>query len=400
MLRRGRGLVLVCLLMLAVPATAAAQGGPVILGGDDMTDHGQQSGGNNQDGWLYMEKAVGNIKPNVTRPNDNSIAALGSAAADPATSPSNAGAAIKGAADKNGMTVNYFNGATEIQNAFNSIANGSYNPAILWIAGDGAINDLGDTGCEGPGTEGQAITDNAGTINTFVSQGGGLMAHSTCYQWLSALLPGLTTVDGGSSDDLYLTPEGMAAFPGLTDSDINAGPWHNHFEGNFGGLQVLTRSSNVDDSQTGADAAVILGGAQVSIIPPPPPPPPPPVTAAAPPAPCSNFVGGTPSKDTLTGTDGTDLVKGLRGNDNLDGGNGDDCVKGGPGSDRAEGGSGNDQVNGGQRPDRLSGGPGDDVMKALAGTDRDVVNCGPGNDTARVEKRDKVNADCETVRTS
>jgi Ca2+-binding RTX toxin-like protein len=386
-LRWGKRLTLVWMLVLTVPATAPA--GPVILGGDDLTDHGQQDAGVNEDGWLYMEKAVGNIKPNVTRPNDDSIAALGSEDADPATEPGNAGAAIKAAANANGMSVDYFNGEAAISGALADIANGSYNPAIVWVAGDGATNDLGDTGCEGPGTEGQAITDNAGTINAFVSEGGGLMAHSTCYQWLSTLLPTVTTVDGGSSDDLYLTPQGHSAFPGLTNTDVNAGPWHSHFEGDFGGLRVLARSGDIDDA-TGTDAAVILGGAAVNIVPPSPPVP----GQAA----CANFVPGSPAQDTLAGTDGNDLVKGLQGNDHLDGGNGDDCVRGGPGSDQAEGGQGNDQVNGGQRPDSLSGGPGDDLVKAVAGTTRDVIACGPGTDTARVEKRDVVKQDCERVR--
>ena len=84
------------------------------------------------------------------------------------------------------------------------------------------------------------------------------MSHGTCYTWLSALLPGLEAPLGGASDDLYLTPEGRAAFPGLTDADVNAGPWHNRFRGNLGGLQVLTRSRTVKEGT--ADAPVIIGG--------------------------------------------------------------------------------------------------------------------------------------------
>ena len=71
-------------------------------------------------------------------------------------------------------------------------------------------------------------------------------------------------VQGGSSDDLTLTPQGQAAFPGLTNTDINAGPWHGHFEGNIGGLQVLVTSSTVDDNQ-GNDARVVIGGAAVTL---------------------------------------------------------------------------------------------------------------------------------------
>jgi Ca2+-binding RTX toxin-like protein len=392
--RRWRGLTAafaaICVCSLAWASAAAA--GPVILGGDDLTAHGSQDGsGNNQQGWLYMEKAIGNMKPNVTRPNDNSIAALGSAPAPP-TSSGNAGAAIGAAADKNGMTVQYFNSAAEINTAFAGIADGSYQPAIVWVAGDDASNDLGDTGCEGAGTEGQAITDNAGTLNTFVSEGGGLMSHGTCYPWLTALLPTVTTVDGGGSGDLFLTPEGQAAFPGLSDADINAGPWHNHFEGDFGGLQVLARSNAVDDS-AGNDAAVILGGSAVDIVPPPPPPPPPPVPQAAP---CSNAIFGDSKGNNLQGTTGPDLIKGLLGNDKLNGLGGDDCIRGGPGRDKVQGGDGDDQLNGGQKPDKVGGGSGADLIKVRAGR-IDVVSCGSGNDTVRAGAKDIIAKDCEKV---
>lgn len=265
-MQRIAAIVIGALALLAMTAPAAgAVGGPVILGGDDLTDHGgTDATGVSQEGWLYMERAVGNIKAKVGRANNNSIAAFGSA--DPGTlvhpTGGDAGAGIKNAAEKNGMTVTYFDTATEISNGFASIANGSYNPAIVWIAGTGASNDLDD--CAGPGTDGQAITDNASVINSFVNSGGGLFSHGTCYGWLSTLLPGLTTVDDGSSDDLYRTPEGVAAFPTVTDSDFNAGPWHNHFEGNFGGLDVLVRSRNIDDAG-GQDAAVVIGGGQVSL---------------------------------------------------------------------------------------------------------------------------------------
>jgi hypothetical protein len=261
----------VVVLGLAAAPSAWAVGGPVILGGDDLTDHGSVDGaGNSEQGWLYMEKAVANIKPQVGRANDNSIAAFGSADPGPVNPGDccDAGQAIKNAAEKNGMTVQYFDGNADMNTGFANIANGSYNPAIIWIAGTGASNNIDDA-CSGDGTEGQALIDNAGVINDFVNQGGGLFSHGTCYEWLSSLLPGLSTVDGGGFGDLYLTPEGQSAFPGVSESDFNAGPWHNHFEGNFGGLNLLVRSNQVDDS-SGQDAAVVLGGSQVTLIAQPP----------------------------------------------------------------------------------------------------------------------------------
>ena len=72
-------LVSLSLVMSEAPRVRAAVGGPVILGGDDLTDHGGASGGVNHTGWLYIEKALGSIAPQVTRSgSDGSVAALGS----------------------------------------------------------------------------------------------------------------------------------------------------------------------------------------------------------------------------------------------------------------------------------------------------------------------------------
>lgn len=254
------------LCLAALPATAGAAGGPVILGGDDLTQHGSVDAGLvSQAGWLYIERAIGNVRSNVTRPGDNTIAAFGSA--DSPVNPgdnSDAGKAIRNAATKNGMGAVFFDGAASIDAGFASIADGSYRPSIIWIAGDDGFNDIDS--CVGAGSEGAAIAANAGVINNFVNLGGGLVSHGTCYTWLTALIPGLTTPLqlAAPTGDLYLTPAGIAAFPGLTNGDVGAGPWHNYFEGDLGGMEALARSSTIDDG-VGEDAAVIVGGAQVSL---------------------------------------------------------------------------------------------------------------------------------------
>jgi hypothetical protein len=273
------GLLLACVILGAGPGRAVA--GPVILGGDDLTQHGQvNAAGEPQQGWLYIQRALANIAPNVTRPNDNSVAALGSSPAAP-TNDGDAGAGIGVAAPRAGMSVNYYDGAPAINDFFAKLRDGQLRPRIIWLSGTEATNDLGS--CSG--TENEAVARNAALIDDFVTNGGGLMSHGTCYTWVSSLLPGLQTVDSGSQDDLYFTPEGLAALPGLTTTDINAGPWHNHFQGNFGGLQVLVRSNTVKEpppppptttapassSAVGDDVAVVLGGGAVSIRPPPPP---------------------------------------------------------------------------------------------------------------------------------
>ena len=160
------------------------------------------------------------------------------------------------AAQDVGRSVTYYDGDAAMTQIFTDLAGGGADPSIIWIAGTGAGNDL-------DGSEPAVLTTNAAAIASFVASGGGLLSHGSEFGWLNALLPDATAIGGGGGSDLYFTPAGTTALGALTVSDINAGPWHNHFEGDFGGLDVLVRSSGVDDS-TGQDAAVIIGGAQVT----------------------------------------------------------------------------------------------------------------------------------------
>lgn len=247
-------------LRLAAGAIAAAfalgaSAGPVILGGDDLTQHGSQTGGVNQDGWLYIEKAVGNILVSQTRPGTltHDIVALGSLA-NPAFNAGNAGGAIGSAANVLGKTVAYFDGATAINQFFIDLAAGTVNPGMIWLAGTDATNDLDSS-------EGAALTANAAAIGAYGGSGGGIMAHGfgpAAYGWLSALLPGLVEVSGCTSTGATLTPAGQAAFPGLSNSDISAGPCHSHFTGDFGGLTTLAFD--------GIGRSFIIGGGAGTVI--------------------------------------------------------------------------------------------------------------------------------------
>jgi hypothetical protein len=231
--------------ILALSTMANAQTGAVILGGDDLTDHGGRDCSAmpnvNLEGWLYMEKALVNISAQATRPGPYTatIAALGSSQTPVCGNNGNAGAAIGSAADKAGMTVLYYDGPAAINQFFTDLASGAVNVKIIWTAGTGASNDLDSS-------EGSALTSNANAINAFVASGGGLLSHGSgtnAYGWLSALLPGIvetTTCD----NPVTLTPTGMAAFPGLTNADVDAGPCHSTFSGNLGGLGVLARDGN------------------------------------------------------------------------------------------------------------------------------------------------------------
>ena len=82
-----------------------------------------------------------------------------------------------------------------------------------------------------------------------------------------------------------------------------------------------------------------------------------------------------------------------------------DILIGGPGADRLDGSHGNDSLYGGSGKDVLIGdsgavigkGPaaGKDYLSAVDG-ERDVVNCGPGRDTARADRLDRL-IGCERV---
>ena len=209
-----------------------AGGGPVILGGDDLTDHGSVDGnGEVRDGWFYIRRALENLKPAVRRPHDWSVAVLGSEVEKEAVC-CDAGAAYFHAAPQADLSPEFFNGPQAIDQFFEELRTGQRQPAILVIVGTGALNDLEPN-------EGQALVRHAVEIANFVNAGGGLLAHGSgpdAYGWLQALIPGLNESEQAGCDvfSLTLTPEGQEAFPGLTNTDIQAGPCHSSFSGELG----------------------------------------------------------------------------------------------------------------------------------------------------------------------
>ena len=110
-----------------------------------------------------------------------------------------------------------------------------------------------------------------------------------------------------------------------------------------------------------------------------------------------DLLEGAAGPDKVVGGDGPDCLFGQGGNDQLDGQNGNDVIRGGDGSDVVLGGEGDDTVSGGRGRDRFSGGNGNDSMRSVDG-DSDRVNCGPGQDSATVNPRDRVSGSCEKVK--
>jgi RTX calcium-binding nonapeptide repeat (4 copies)/WD40-like Beta Propeller Repeat len=98
---------------------------------------------------------------------------------------------------------------------------------------------------------------------------------------------------------------------------------------------------------------------------------------------------GTQKADYLAGSGNDDTVEGLGGND---------TILGGAGDDKLDGGAGNDVINGGAGADTIDGGAGSDTIYAADG-ERDVIDCGPGNDRVVADPVDKT-VNCEVVTTT
>ena len=240
--------------LLAVISPQVTLAGPIIIGGDDANDHGGVSGGVNQTGWLYMQRALENLGPNVTA-TSKVVTVLGT----DGNASNKALASITSAFNLSslvgaGWTLNVVGStAAAITNALNNLSTST--SGILYISTDNqATGDLASI------VNGQAALNAQGVaIDNFVKAGGGLFTQTEDvvggYGWLTSLIPGLTISSGGNG--LALTAAGSASFPGLTDADLSAGPWHNNFQGNLGVLQVLATGT---DNGGIAGRNVIIGG--------------------------------------------------------------------------------------------------------------------------------------------
>ena len=112
-------------------------------------------------------------------------------------------------------------------------------------------------------------------------------------------------------------------------------------------------------------------------------------------SPAGDLIRGRLDHDVLFGLDGDDCINGEKGDDKLYGGAGDDVVDGNSGNDEIKGDGGDDRLVGGRGFNRYSGGDGNDLIYARNGR-AEIVECGPGRDWAKVDRRDKLRR-CETV---
>ncbi len=242
----------------AVVLATSAQAGPVIIDGTDSADHGNNSGGTNNLGWEYMQRALTNLGSTVSNTVATTVTVIGT---DSGSQSRNAIASALALSGVSSWTVNYVSGAANI-NAFMSTLS-TTTTGILYLSTAGLVAGDMDS------TELAAVNAAAAQINSFVggsgnaALGGALFAQGETgageFGWLSTLIPGLVANDvgaGGISTDITLTAAGATAFPGLTNADLSgADPWHGYFTGSLGGLSIL--GTALDGNNT---RAVILGG--------------------------------------------------------------------------------------------------------------------------------------------
>jgi dipeptidyl aminopeptidase/acylaminoacyl peptidase len=106
---------------------------------------------------------------------------------------------------------------------------------------------------------------------------------------------------------------------------------------------------------------------------------------------------GTPSADTIRGTQYFDIINGNGGDDVIYGLGGSDKISGESGNDTIHGGIGNDFILGGPGNDRIDGGSGNDII--IGGNGRDRIDCGLGDDTVEgAGPLDTIARNCEHVK--
>jgi hypothetical protein len=220
--------------------------GPFILAGTDADDHGSATATDNLEGWPFMQKVLENLAPAVTNGN-TTVVSLGS---NPG---SNAGEAALSAFNKSslpglGWTFQTVNDAAAITTFLSGGAAGA--GIIMLDSGSNVSGGLSSA-------ERDAISAQAGELNSYVGAGGGLFSQANGFGFLGALGLGVT-VSSESQTGIELTAAGQSAFPGLSNSDLSAGPYHSVFQ-NVGAIPVLGLSTSTDN-------IVIIGSNTGSII--------------------------------------------------------------------------------------------------------------------------------------
>ncbi len=186
-------------------------------------------------------------------------------------------------------------------------------------------------------TETQALT----AIPQF-SDADGLTTAVFSYQWQQA---NVTGVGGGAT--------GFTAIAGATLAQFTPGPAQVNFELRV----VVTYTDDQGFPNTVTSAATTVTG---------------------------DFIPANGAAQTLTGTEGQDIILGGGGADNISGLGENDLLDGGAGADNIQGGAGNDTIIGGTGGDQLSGQGGDDIFNYAFGDGADTVDGGADTDRLNI----------------
>lgn len=237
--------------MLSI-AAGSAHAGAYIFSGTDADDHGSATATANVQGWLYMQRAIENLGAAVTNGN-KVVVSLGS---NVGTTAGNAAASAfnKSSLAAAGWTYVVVDSAASITAFFNGTGSTTASSAGVIMLDSGSVNVTGGLASD----EDSVLTSNAGKINSFLGTGGALFSQANTNGFLSTLVPGLSIV-ASSQTGINLTTAGSAAFPGLSNSDLSAGPYHVKFT-NVGSIPVLgvgTGSYASDSIIIGASAGSI-----------------------------------------------------------------------------------------------------------------------------------------------
>lgn len=246
-------------------------GGAVIIDGTDANDHGDFSNNQNIRGWLYMQKVLENLATKVSPGTAKVVVNLGA---------SNAGGpdsreAIQSAFDRsflpaNGWRLEHVDTAANITAWLTNLSTATtgilYIPTYNLFGGDLEASEMAAINAQAVKIANyiNRSSGNSGALFAMGEAGGS--GSNARWGWLRELFPGISFVDRGTDgveSNITLTPDGMAAFPGLTNADLALDPneaWHNHFTGNLGTLKVLGVAPEGSNTRS-----VILGGVGIVV---------------------------------------------------------------------------------------------------------------------------------------
>jgi hypothetical protein len=273
------GSIISRLCALAFAATSfwagSANAGPVIVSATDIDDHGSATASANQEGWLFLQRALESVAANVK--NSQKVVVCLGCNGQVATSAFNS-AFDKSSLPDAGWTRKTVATSVELSGFFTT----TLAAGIQTIFATGIVYMPSDRiNAQGGLTEAQLdlINANASALSQHVASGGGLITLLQSglpagYGWLKSQIPGLTVETTGLNPDATLEPTALllADFPNLPVSALGAASHaHAHFKGALGGLRPLAMGAagtgtipNGEEPKSNHNLPVLIGGANAN----------------------------------------------------------------------------------------------------------------------------------------